>query len=153
MGTKKLVTKQHVGKIAEALLLTVAAAAGVISVAVLAPNALQLLKPFLKHKKYSQKRAVDQNIDSLIRAGLLRRTIDSNGHISVELTQRGIWESFLRGNRKEKIPKKWDGIWRVVVFDVPEVKKNIRDELRRGIRLYGFHQLQQSVWVYPYPCD
>jgi phenylacetic acid degradation operon negative regulatory protein len=47
----------------------------------------------------------------------------------------------------------WDGIWRVVVFDVPNEKTKVRNELRRAMKLYGFKLLQRSVWVYPYKCN
>ncbi len=145
-------TKMRVGKIGEVLLLTIATA-GVISVAVLAPNALQILKPFLKDKKYSHQKAVEKNIDSLIKSGLLTRSINKKGEVTVSLTKRGKWESFLRRPEEEVRKQKWDGIWSVIIFDVPNEKRKLRNELRRGIRMFGFYQLQQSVWVYPYKCD
>ena len=40
----------------------------------------------------------------------------------------------------------------MVIFDVPEKKKIIRDALRRKIQELGFQELQKSVFVYPYPC-
>jgi CRISPR-associated endonuclease Cas2 len=145
-------TKMKVGRIGEALLMTVAAA-GIISIAVLAPNAMQILKPFLKDKKYSRTKAVERNIDSLIRSGLLTRSINKKGEVTVSLTKRGKWESLLRGKLQDENKQKWDGVWRVVIFDVPNEKRKMRNELRRGIRMFGFHQLQKSVWVYPYQCD
>lgn len=45
----------------------------------------------------------------------------------------------------------WDGKWRVVIFDVPERVRGRRDFLRRELSAFGFHQLQKSVWVTPYP--
>jgi DNA-binding transcriptional regulator PaaX len=47
-------------------------------------------------------------------------------------------------------PKKWDGKWRVIVFDVPEKSRGKRDVLRRELVNFGFMQLQKSVWVYPH---
>ncbi len=143
--------RMRVGRVGEALLLSVAAV-GVVSIAILAPNALQILQPFFKKKKYSPKQAITRNIDSLVRSGLLKKSVGTDGTITLELTKRGVWESLLRGHKEVK-KMKWDGLWRVVIFDVPMAKRYMRNELRRGISLYGFHQLQQSVWVYPYPCD
>lgn len=48
--------------------------------------------------------------------------------------------------------KKWDGKWRVVVFDVWENTRFKRDALRYEIKNFGFVQLQRSVWIYPYEC-
>ncbi|MBI4059665.1 CRISPR-associated endonuclease Cas2 [Candidatus Giovannonibacteria bacterium] len=49
-------------------------------------------------------------------------------------------------------PKRWDKKWRLVLFDIPEAKKKIRDALRRKLKDLGFHEFQKSVFVCPYPC-
>jgi len=48
--------------------------------------------------------------------------------------------------------KKWDGKWRIVVFDIPEKKKGVRNALRRKLKELGFYELQKSVFVFPYEC-
>src|SRR3989344_1724073 len=50
-------------------------------------------------------------------------------------------------------PKKWDGRWRVVIFDVWERRRNIRNKLRSMPEKAGFLRLQDSVWIYPYDCE
>ena len=93
-------------------------------------------------------------MESLIRSGLVTRSISKDGTISIALTRRGRWEYTIRNfDFAQKKLLAWDGKWRVIVFDVPEHKRKIRRELRRAISLFGFEKLQQSVWVYPYPCD
>jgi len=52
-----------------------------------------------------------------------------------------------------KKPKKWDGQFRVVIFDIPEKKKQARDILREKLEKLGFYQLQKSVFVYPFECQ
>lgn len=46
----------------------------------------------------------------------------------------------------------WDGVWRIVLFDVPEKERVGRDMLRQKLRDLGFFQLQKSAFVLPYPC-
>ena len=46
---------------------------------------------------------------------------------------------------------KWDGGWRIVLFDMPESKRNHRDYLRKTLKMVGFREFQKSIWVYPYP--
>ncbi|MCG2690388.1 CRISPR-associated endonuclease Cas2, partial [Candidatus Parcubacteria bacterium] len=48
---------------------------------------------------------------------------------------------------------KWDGKWRIVVFDVPEKLRKGRDALRQKLKTLGFHELQRSVFVFPYSCE
>ncbi len=50
-------------------------------------------------------------------------------------------------------PLRWDGRWRIVIFDVEEKKQNDRAKIRRLLQRLGFLLLQRSVWVYPYDCE
>ena len=45
---------------------------------------------------------------------------------------------------------KWDGKWRVVVFDIPERLRRMRYEVRSILKRAGFVQLQKSVWIFPH---
>ena len=49
-------------------------------------------------------------------------------------------------------PKRWDKVWRIVLFDIPERKRAARDALRNKLQELGFYQLQRSVFILPYPC-
>lgn len=49
-------------------------------------------------------------------------------------------------------PKKWDGKWRIVIFDVPETKKDERDIFRAQLKSLGLAHLQKSIFVHPYEC-
>ena len=51
------------------------------------------------------------------------------------------------------MPARWDGKWRLVMFDVPEKRKKVRDILRMLLRSAGFIHFQDSAWIQPYPCD
>src|SRR3989338_8315653 len=51
-------------------------------------------------------------------------------------------------------PKKiWDRNFRMVIFDIPETKRNSRDSLRDKMKELGLVRFNDSVWVYPYPCQ
>ncbi|MBI3983952.1 hypothetical protein HY346_01505 [Candidatus Microgenomates bacterium] len=49
-------------------------------------------------------------------------------------------------------PKRWDRRWRVVFFDIPETKRQARNNLVAKLKDLGFYQLQKSIWVHPFPC-
>jgi len=69
-----------------------------------------------------------------------------------ELTEEGEREvEKIQSNLKKAKPKSWDGKWRIIIFDVPEKLRGKRDLLRRELVGFGFRQLQESVWAYPYP--
>ena len=79
-----------------------------------------------------------------------------NGHFhKIILTENGR-KVFLRFNYENmdiKIPKIWDKNFLVIVFDIPEKKKSARDSLREKIKELGCVRFNDSVWVYPYPCQ
>lgn len=47
---------------------------------------------------------------------------------------------------------KWDHRWRIVVFDIPEKYRRLRNQIRTILKRAGFIQLQQSVWIFPHEC-
>ena len=46
----------------------------------------------------------------------------------------------------------WDGIWRVIIWDIPETARTQRNRARRLLKRLAVVQIQQSVWVTPHPC-
>jgi hypothetical protein len=49
-------------------------------------------------------------------------------------------------------PAKWDQKWRLVIFDIPEERKQARNALAAKLRSMGFQPLQRSVWIHPFSC-
>lgn len=47
--------------------------------------------------------------------------------------------------------RRWDGRWRMVLFDVPEARRGTRNKLRLFLQDRGFGYLQNSVWITPDP--
>ena len=48
--------------------------------------------------------------------------------------------------------KPWDGLWRIVIFDIAQLKNLQRNAFRGKLKELGFVSLQKSVWVHPYSC-
>jgi CRISPR-associated endonuclease Cas2 len=149
---KSVVQKERIGLVGEAILASIAVV-GVVSILALFPGITYALAPFIKKKKYPRKQTIQKSVKSLVKAGLVSEKISKSGTVTLELTQKGKWEALLRTKSLDTKKEKWDMLWRVIVFDVPQTKSKLRYELRRAVKLYGFKMLQQSVWVYPYACD
>ena len=127
------------------------AAVGVLSVALLAPNALQMLKMFGYKPHRRQKEVINASRAKLLEQGFLKR----NERGFLQLTSKG--EAKLRAletyNYRLPHPKHWDKKWRGLIFDIPEKRKGLRDKVRLTLASIGFRKLQKSVWVYPYDCE
>ena len=61
------------------------------------------------------------------------------------LTEEEVWALTI------PTPKRWDGKWRMVLFDIPAKKGRQRNALRARLKELGLVLYQNSVWVYPYP--
>lgn len=49
--------------------------------------------------------------------------------------------------------RKWDGKWRILMFDMPKAPQRPRARLRKVLLENGFGCLQGSVWITPDPLD
>lgn len=88
--------------------------------------------------------------ERLLREGYVEKRETAVG-IEVRITAKGKCKMLLF-KLEEMKPKreKWDKLWRVVFFDIREIDKNKRDQLRGYLKKLGLKQMQESVWVSPY---
>jgi phenylacetic acid degradation operon negative regulatory protein len=64
------------------------------------------------------------------------------------LTDAGLHHLDLGGFRFSFSPTRaWDGQWTVVVYSVPEDKRELRDALRDSLKWWGFGLLAPGAWV------
>jgi len=138
------------------LILRTLAIGGVMSVALIAPKTLTLLKK-LDRAATNRKdlyRRITQSITKLERSGLVQ-TSGERGHRKIVLTEKGreMIETIYASEYRIPEPAFWDGKWRVVMFDIREKRRRARSQLRSLLTGAGFLRLQDSVWIHPYPCD
>ena len=148
-GAKK---KRQRRNVRNAVLLTIGTA-GFIAVAAIAPNTFQLLgrSGALARLKYQTKGVLTR----LRMKGEIEFE-ERDGKRCVRLTERGEEMLALEQQRMglaNAKPRKWDHRYRLVMFDVPERRKKIRERLRFEMREIGFLRIQDSAWVYPYDCE
>jgi DNA-binding transcriptional regulator PaaX len=113
--------------------------------------------PEKKSKKYSRKQ-IDNAFANLKRQKLVEIIKEKDGRMHVKLTNKGKKRivEFSIGTVRIKKPRKWDGKWRVLMFDIPmkpELYNQAREALRNKVKDLGFVQLQKSAWVCPYECE
>ena len=141
------------GYLQDAVLATVAVA-GILAVTMIAPNVLGLLGGFGSRKK----RLAEQSRYALTRLAGRGHVIfeERGGKRFARITAEGKKALAIQQARAELSAQKgrrWDKRYRVVIFDIPESKRHTRARLRSAMRVSGFLQIQQSVWLYPYDCE
>lgn len=127
---------------------------GAMTLAATSPYFLTNILTAHKHlRKYPRKR-VTNTFDRLRREGLIDIQRD-NRQIYIKLTSEGrkragIYQINILSIKK---PKKWDGKWRLVIFDISELKRTQREAFRGKLKELGFLVIQKSVWVHPFHCQ
>ncbi len=135
-------------------IITTLAAVGVLSVALMAPNVLQALGRFGLINPRQKKYGINKSLKRLIERGYIR--VEGIGkQKSITLTPKGEKYAALLGEGRlaPRRPKRWDGKWRMLMFDIPERRKRLREIVRMHLIEFGFERMQDSVWVYPYDCE
>lgn len=131
------------------LVLQTVAMAGVLSVALVAPNVIVALRKTGILPGARQQETVRRSWQRCVEIGLLRK---QDGRLL--LTKKG--ERLLSVLNFKDVTKRvglWDGRWRALVFDIPERRKHVRERIREFLRGMGFVRLQDSVWIIPYDCE
>ncbi|MFA5337096.1 MAG: PaaX family transcriptional regulator C-terminal domain-containing protein [Candidatus Omnitrophota bacterium] len=95
--------------------------------------------------------SINVNLHRLLKKGLISQLEDKNNLLIKVLESR---KSKLLGNyaaiKMDKFKKKWDGVWRLIIYDIPETKKSEREYLRNTLKLLGFGKIQDSCLASPY---
>lgn len=130
---------------------------GLVGVLAVAPGLARAGKLFRKPSSREQQRRHKARVREAMRRlekRRLVRLVPREDGIAIEVTRLGkeVFERSVRESIRPPIQKRWDGRWHVVMFDIPEQKKDARDALRRKLRDVGFYALQKSVFATPYPC-
>jgi phenylacetic acid degradation operon negative regulatory protein len=97
---------------------------------------------------------IDRALQRLATAGVI--TVAGQGPIDqriLRLTEAGRLETLGGIDPEAAWARPWDGIWRVVAFDIPEIEEARRTRLRRRLHEFRFGWLQNSVWISPHPID
>jgi len=89
---------------------------------------------------------IRQTISRMEKHGFLKK--EKKKYLFTE-SGRKLAEYILR--RKKVFDKKWDGKYRVVIFDIPEKKRKTRDWLRNELYALRYQKLQESVFIGKFP--
>src|SRR3989338_9985737 len=149
-------SKTRKAQIAQVVLCVIAVASipALVLIAAAMGNAVQVFRQF-KSSKHLSKEQIRNSINHLRKQNLIEYVSDKNGKTIVKITKKGDTKLKVFDIELMKInkPKKWDGKWRLVMFDIPMRFTKGREALRFHLKELDFLQFQKSAWIYPYPCE
>jgi len=87
--------------------------------------------------------------------GIIKKEKMRNDTYKVSITGKGKRKILKNRFSSIELPKKdkWDGVWRIAIFDVPEKHRGLRDSFRGKLKSLGFVEFQKSIFVFPYECE
>ena len=145
-SNKKRARKENLQRI----ILGSVAAAGILSVSIMAPNVIKAMNNLGILPNPRRKEYISSSASKLTKRGLM---VFKDGYY--QLTEEG--QKMLRrlelADYKLKKPRRWDHKWRILIYDISERKGVIRRQIMELFKQIGLYRLQDSVWVYPYDCE
>lgn len=114
----------------------------------------RVVKNITKEWKKINVRSLRESIRKLYQSKIIDYKENNDGTIKLILTENGKKRALLFDLDKLKInkPLKWDGLWRMVIFDIPEDRKPARMALASKLKELNFYPMQKSVFIHPYEC-
>lgn len=90
-----------------------------------------------------------QVVSRSLKTGDIEKVIE-NGKIYLRLTSVG-GKKVKRDFPITSLTKEWNKRWTLLIFDIEEKSRIVRDSLRNKLKSIGFGMLQESVWITPLP--
>lgn len=112
-----------------------------------------LIESYFRKKRF-EKEIFLRDLKNLQSRKLVDYLELENGQVEIKITKLGR-EMILKYNLDEIKLKtgKWDGKWRLIIFDIPHHHKTARDAFRKKLKDLKFYPLQKSVFITPHPCE
>lgn len=136
-------------------LLKIAGTGAAILIAASSPYFLhQISKTFFKDVLKKAIRARAKKLAELQKRKLVSFKELSDGQVKIELSKDG--KLLVRQYKFDEIKiaktAKWDGWWRVIIYDIPNYKRQASNAFREKLVSLGLFKLQKSVWISAYDC-
>lgn len=104
---------------------------------------------FLKIFDLSLNQKTKSTISALIKKGAILE--DETKKNSYQLTDVGFAEVGREFPYFRFIRQDWDGVWRILSYEIPEKRRELRDRLRREVSSWGLGPWHRSFWLTPHP--
>lgn len=98
---------------------------------------------------YSLNQKTRSTISNLEKDGFLKKA--DGKEETYMLTEKGFDDLSYEFPFFRFLKRKWDSKWRIISYEIPESKREIRDRLRREMQGWGLGPWHRSFWLTPHP--
>jgi DNA-binding transcriptional regulator PaaX len=110
--------------------------------------------PLLRKEGVKNSYAITRSLKNLKEEGLIEQ-ISSSQNEYARLTKEGRKKvhALELDSDTNLMKTSWDGLWRIILLDLPENRKSERESLRYLLKKAGFVCLKNSAWISPFPFE
>ncbi len=105
------------------------------------------------YESWAYRNGLRRQLGELEKQNLLERECAQPDSRIYRLTEEGRLLALGGRDPQQEWDRNWDGLWRVVVFDIPVGQNTLRQRLHRYLKARGFGCLQDSTWITPNPME
>ena len=121
---------------------------------ILAEKAVISVDSIKESKDQKTSYALSRSIKNLIESGCIE-VLKSDNKNYLKLTKKG--KNKLNSIKLEGdgvlVSTAWDGLWRIIILDIPEERKSKREALRYLLKKANFVCIKNTVWISPLPYE
>ena len=137
-------------------ILKAVAVGGIVAVAATNPYfGLAFMKGIRKDLERKKWWEFQRELKRLQRTKRLNAEQNPDGSFTVTITQLG--KDYVARYDLDSLiidkPKEWDGLWRIIILDLPEDRKPERESLRYLLKKANFVCIKNTVWISPLPYE
>ncbi len=98
---------------------------------------------------FSLNQKTKSTLTTLVKDGFITETDAKNDEYI--LSEQGFDDLSFEFPLFRFLKRKWDRKWRIISYEIPESKREIRDRLRREMQGWGLGPWHRSFWLTPHP--
>lgn len=127
-----------------------------LAASIIMPGLPLVLKPFLNNQRKREEREWAKyntwRLKQLIKRLNAQKVVEIKEG-EVKITKKGRQKLLKYDLEKMELKKRIDGKWRLIIYDISNLKKSQREIFRSTLKRLNFLPLQKSVYLTPYVCD
>lgn len=100
---------------------------------------------------FTLNQKTQSTLSSLIKVGEIEKGTSRDEIPSYKLTLKGFRALSLEFPSFRFLKEQWDGKLRIISYEIPESKRELRDRLRREMQGWGLGPWHRSFWLTPHP--
>jgi len=100
---------------------------------------------------FSLNQKTKSTLTSLVKSGEIEKGTSKDEVPAYKLTKKGFYSLCLEFSSFRFLKESWDGKLRIISYEIPESKRELRDRLRRAMQGWGLGPWHRSFWLTPHP--